>query len=357
MLIAVFAVGAGPIPGLFPTGGLHSVDVEPGTLAVRARHGVAPHAADHHADPGLPRGLLADHAVVAARRDRRGLPRHRARQGPPRRRRTASSRSAERAAAVDHAHRDQHRVRRVSGAITIETVFSIPGLGLLSTEALDIPDYSVLQGTFLVASAAVIFANLIANLVYGLLDPAGADMSDAPPGNRAGDDAGRPARPLTAKQLTRRRRAASWRRTWREFRRHRSGLAGPGHPRLLRPRGDLRAPARATRRDRGHQGDRWRAGAAVARTTPWAPTTSADRCSRCSSGAPGSRCSSGLLATAISMVIGTLLGLAAGFIEGWTARILFRFTEWFLVIPFLPLAIVLSAILGRRCSTSRSSSV
>ena len=59
----------------------------------------------------------------------------------------------------------------VSGAITIETVFSIPGLGLLSTEALDIPDYWVLQGTFLIASAGVIVANLVANLLYGLLDP------------------------------------------------------------------------------------------------------------------------------------------------------------------------------------------
>jgi peptide/nickel transport system permease protein len=59
----------------------------------------------------------------------------------------------------------------VSGAITIETVFSIPGLGLLSSEALTIPDYWVLQGTFLVASGAVIAANLVANLLYGLLDP------------------------------------------------------------------------------------------------------------------------------------------------------------------------------------------
>jgi peptide/nickel transport system permease protein len=59
----------------------------------------------------------------------------------------------------------------VSGAITIETIFSIPGLGLLSTEALSIPDYWVMQGTFLVASAGVIFANLVANLLYGILDP------------------------------------------------------------------------------------------------------------------------------------------------------------------------------------------
>jgi peptide/nickel transport system permease protein len=59
----------------------------------------------------------------------------------------------------------------VSGAITIETVFSIPGLGLLSTEAIGTPDFPVLEGTFLVASAGVIFANLIANLIYGWLDP------------------------------------------------------------------------------------------------------------------------------------------------------------------------------------------
>ena len=55
----------------------------------------------------------------------------------------------------------------------------------------------------------------------------------------------------------------------------------------------------------------------------------------------------GLLATAISMVIGTLIGLVSGFFEGWTGRVLFRLTEWFLVIPFLPLAIILAVVLGR----------
>jgi peptide/nickel transport system permease protein len=55
----------------------------------------------------------------------------------------------------------------------------------------------------------------------------------------------------------------------------------------------------------------------------------------------------GLLATAISMVIGTLIGLMSGFFEGWPARVLYRLTEWFLVIPFLVLAIVLAAVLGR----------
>jgi peptide/nickel transport system permease protein len=55
----------------------------------------------------------------------------------------------------------------------------------------------------------------------------------------------------------------------------------------------------------------------------------------------------GLSATVISMVIGTLFGLMSGFFEGWPAAVLFRITEWFLVIPFLPLAMVLAAVLGR----------
>jgi len=55
----------------------------------------------------------------------------------------------------------------------------------------------------------------------------------------------------------------------------------------------------------------------------------------------------GMLATLIAMVIGTLVGLASGFFEGWPARLLYRLTEWFLVIPFVPLAIVLATVLGR----------
>jgi peptide/nickel transport system permease protein len=55
----------------------------------------------------------------------------------------------------------------------------------------------------------------------------------------------------------------------------------------------------------------------------------------------------GLSATVISMVIGTFLGLVSGYFSGWIGRITFRLTEWFLVIPFLPLAIVLATVLGR----------
>jgi peptide/nickel transport system permease protein len=59
----------------------------------------------------------------------------------------------------------------LSGAIAVEAIFSWPGLGLLSYTALNAPDLPMLQGLFLVFSAAVIFFNLVADLLYGLLDP------------------------------------------------------------------------------------------------------------------------------------------------------------------------------------------
>ena len=54
----------------------------------------------------------------------------------------------------------------------------------------------------------------------------------------------------------------------------------------------------------------------------------------------------GLAATAIAIVIGALVGIVAGFFGGIPGSLLMRVTEWFLVIPFLPLAIVLATVLG-----------
>ena len=59
----------------------------------------------------------------------------------------------------------------MGGAITIETIFSWPGLGELSYQAINDKDFPVLQGTFLVFSVGVIVSNLLADCLYFFLDP------------------------------------------------------------------------------------------------------------------------------------------------------------------------------------------
>lgn len=59
----------------------------------------------------------------------------------------------------------------IAGAITAEIVFNWPGLGTLTVDALSSRDYPVLQGVFLLLAVSVVLANLVADLVYGLLDP------------------------------------------------------------------------------------------------------------------------------------------------------------------------------------------
>ena len=170
LLIAAFAVGFGPFVGIFPTNGLHSTDVQPGTfdyVVDTIWHLTLPVIT-------LTLAYLADYSLImrSSLIDELG----------------EDYLTTARAKGLrDVEVRRKHAVRNallptttvialnigfvVSGAITIETIFSIPGLGLLSAEALTLPDFWVLQGTFLIASAAVILANLVANLVYGLLDP------------------------------------------------------------------------------------------------------------------------------------------------------------------------------------------
>jgi peptide/nickel transport system permease protein len=151
---------------------------------------------------------------------------------------------------------------------------------------------------------------------------------------------------LTARQVIWRRRRDSARRTWREFRSHRSGVMGLGilavfttlalaAPLLADESGLLVTQATGKVLDAPSSGF-WLgtddSGRSVLTLLIW-----------------GARVSLfvGLLATAISMVIGTLIGLTSGHFKGWISAALYRFTEWFLVIPFLPLAIVLATVLGR----------
>jgi peptide/nickel transport system permease protein len=59
----------------------------------------------------------------------------------------------------------------IGGAVTVELVFSYPGLGLLTIDALDSQDYLLLQGLFLFFSIAVLISNLVADLLYSWFDP------------------------------------------------------------------------------------------------------------------------------------------------------------------------------------------
>jgi peptide/nickel transport system permease protein len=170
LLIAGLGVGFAFVPGLFPTGGLHSSNVDPNSL-----HGVLD-TVWHLVLPvtTLTLAYLADYSLImrSSLLDELG---------------EDYLQTARAKGLRDVQVRNHHAVRNallptttiialnigfvVSGAITVETVFSIPGLGLLSTDAIGVPDFWVLQGTFLVASAGVILANLVANLLYGWLDP------------------------------------------------------------------------------------------------------------------------------------------------------------------------------------------
>lgn len=170
LLIAALAVGIGPLPGIFPTGGLHSPGVDPSSL-----EGVLD-TAWHLALPVLTLTLayLADYALIM-----RGSLIDELRSDYLTTARAKGLRDAR--------VRDKHAVPNallptttvvalnfgfvVAGAITIETIFSIPGLGLLTTDALAVPDLWLLQGIFMLSSATVIAANLAANLLYGWLDP------------------------------------------------------------------------------------------------------------------------------------------------------------------------------------------
>ena len=59
----------------------------------------------------------------------------------------------------------------LSGAIAVETIFSWPGLGFATYEAIHGPDLPMLQGLFLFFSASVILFNFFADILYAYLDP------------------------------------------------------------------------------------------------------------------------------------------------------------------------------------------
>jgi peptide/nickel transport system permease protein len=59
----------------------------------------------------------------------------------------------------------------ISGAIIVEVIFAIPGIGRLGMSAVLNRDYPVIQGVVLVAAAGYVLVNLLVDLAYSLIDP------------------------------------------------------------------------------------------------------------------------------------------------------------------------------------------
>jgi peptide/nickel transport system permease protein len=61
--------------------------------------------------------------------------------------------------------------RLLGGAVLIETIFSLPGLGRLAADSIQFRDYPMLEGVVLILALAVALASLITDVVYAALDP------------------------------------------------------------------------------------------------------------------------------------------------------------------------------------------
>lgn len=170
LVLMAFAGGVGPFPSIFPTGGYETVGADLTGFAHAIdvlNHMVLPFSVLTIAYLGeyaiIMRNslidVMADDFVMTARakgvREQQVLWRH----------------------VVPNALLPTWTITMLSlgfvfgGAITIEYVFSWPGLGWLTVQAIEAKDYAVLQTLFLIFSAAVIVANLIADVTYMYLDP------------------------------------------------------------------------------------------------------------------------------------------------------------------------------------------
>jgi peptide/nickel transport system permease protein len=152
-----------------------------------------------------------------------------------------------------------------------------------------------------------------------------------------------------ATSLAMQRRRATAGRMWKQFRSSRQGLLGLGVL-LLFVAMALAAPLLADVRELNPVFARAQGNPQWAPPGEFAPLgTDYIRRSVWAQFVWGSRVSLfvGLAATVLTIFIGSMVGIISGFLGGRTDGVLMRFTEWFLVIPFLPLAIVLASILGR----------
>ncbi|WP_431930867.1 ABC transporter permease [Nonomuraea jabiensis] len=169
LLMMVLGVGIGPIPGLFPFRGIESVDAPDGFAYVLdvASHMVLPCltlVGVVYAQyllimrSSLLEEVSQDYVTVARAK---GL-----RDDEVRRRHAVPN------ALLPTVTLVFMRIGFVvGGAVTVETIYTWPGLGQLFYRAIKVPDFTLMQGTFLLITVAVIVMNTLADVVYHMLDP------------------------------------------------------------------------------------------------------------------------------------------------------------------------------------------
>ncbi len=59
----------------------------------------------------------------------------------------------------------------VGGAVITEWIFTIPGIGRWYLNAIESSDYPVVQSVLFIYAILTIFANFVADILYGVLDP------------------------------------------------------------------------------------------------------------------------------------------------------------------------------------------
>jgi peptide/nickel transport system permease protein len=57
------------------------------------------------------------------------------------------------------------------GALIVENVFAYPGIGQVTISALNQSDYSLAMGAIMMLAFLTVIGNLIADIMYGMLDP------------------------------------------------------------------------------------------------------------------------------------------------------------------------------------------
>jgi peptide/nickel transport system permease protein len=152
--------------------------------------------------------------------------------------------------------------------------------------------------------------------------------------------------PPTAKSIARARRLSAWREFWSIYRRSVMGIVGLALL-VMFAAVALLAPFLADSKGLDVTG----ASGPILASPSWKYPLGTDDLGRSVLTLViwGSRISLlvGLMAAVVSMVVGSALGVLAGYRGGLWDVFLMRFTDWFLVVPWLALALVLAAILGQ----------